>query len=90
MNVISIFLDEQSMIATNGNYGIVSNFSSAQPQQQRFTEQYVNKRMLVEDLQNKLNFSAENLVSLPDDADRVQATTEWQVLKSILEEVKAL
>ena len=84
MNVVSIFLDEDSMKATNGAYGIVSSFSD------NFKEQYINKQMLLEELQKKLNLSAEALCTLPDGADRLGPTIEWQVLKSLFEEIKGI
>ena len=89
MQVNSIFLDVESMSGTNGNYGIVSNYQNGMPQS-RFTEQYVNKRMLVEELQNRLNTIGQSLCELPSDADRTAETAAWQMLKSILEETKAL
>jgi hypothetical protein len=89
MQVNSIFLDEESMSATNGNYGIVSNYQNGQPNS-RFTIQYLNKFMLVEELQTRLNAIGQTLCELPADADRTANTAAWQMLKSILEEVKAL
>ena len=84
MNVVSIFLDEDSMKSTEGVYGIVSYSNH------NFKEQYINKRMLLEELQKKLNLSAEALCTLPDGADRLGPTIEWQVLKSIFEEINAI
>ena len=89
MQVNSIFLDEQSMIGTNGNYGIVSNYQNGQPNS-RFTMQYLNKFMLVEELQTRLNAIGQTLCELPADAVRTADTAAWQMLKSVLDEIKML
>lgn len=89
MNVNSVFLDVDSLANTGNMYGIVSGMTG-QPNYMRFTEQYVNKAMLVDELQNRLNIQAQVLCELPPDADRTADTAAWQMLKSILDEVKAL
>jgi hypothetical protein len=89
MNVNSIFLDVESLKETNSTYGIASSISGAQ-NYSRFTEQYVNKFMLVEELQTRLNAQGQQLCELPPDADRTADTAAWQMLKSILDEIKAL
>ena len=89
MNVNSIFLDADSMQASGGTYGIASTMCG-QPNYSRFTEQYVNKFMLVDELQTRLNALGQQLWELPADADRTADTAAWQMLKSVLDEIKAL
>jgi hypothetical protein len=89
MNVNSIFLDAVSLQSTSGMYGVVSSMCG-EPNYGRFTEQYVNKVMLVDELQTRLNELGQKLCELPDEADRTVATAEWQTLKSVLEEIRAL
>lgn len=89
MNVNSIFLDADSMQASGGTYGIASTMCGA-PNYSRFTEQYVNKFMLVDELQTRLNALGQQLCELPADADRTADTAAWQMLKSVLDEIKAL
>ena len=90
MNVNSIFLNSESLIATGGYYGVATTTPATFGANKNFTDQYVNKFMLVDELQNKVNAAAEILAELPADADRTEATTQWRVLKSILDEVKVL
>jgi len=89
MNVNSIFLDAESLKETNGTYGVASSMSGA-PNYSRFTEQYVNKFMLVDELQTRLNALGQQLCELPADADRTADTAAWQMLKSVLDEIKTL
>ena len=90
MNVTSIFLDPKTLDETIGSYGIVSANMNTAAMQQRFTDQYLFKPMLVDELQRKANEAAQQMATLPDDADRVAVTTAWQVYNEILNEVKAL
>lgn len=89
MNVNSIFLDAESLQSTSGSYGVASSMSGT-PNYSRFTEQYVNKFMLVDELQTRLNALGQQLCELPADADRTADTAVWQMLKSVLDEIKAL
>ena len=89
MNVNSIFLDTESLKETNGAYGIASSMSG-ESNYSRFTEQYVNKFMLVDELQTRLNALGQQLCELPADADRTADTAAWQILKLVLDEIKAL
>jgi hypothetical protein len=85
----SIYLDPKSLEETNGTYGIVAQITNTSASQQRFTEHYVSKVMLLDNLQNKLNDIAGNLCNMPEDGDRTSATAEWQMLRSVYEEIKA-
>ena len=89
MNVNSIFLDAESLQSTSGSYGVASSMNGA-PNYSRFTEQYVNKFMLVDELQTRLNALGQQLCELPADADRTADTAAWQMLKSVLDEIRAL
>ena len=89
MNVNSIFLDVESLNSTSGSYGVASSMCGA-PNYSRFTEQYVNKFMLVDELQTRLLALSQRLCELPDDADRTADTAAWQMLKSVWDEIKAL
>ena len=88
MQLNSIYLDPKSLEETNGMYGIVAQMINMPATQQRFTDQYVSKVMLLDDLQNKLNSIAGDLCNLPEDGDRTAATAEWQILHSLYEEIK--
>ena len=90
MQVNSIFLNPKSLEETGGCYGIVTASTGTVNIQQSFPEQYLNKFMLVQALQEKLNYAAEAMADLPEEADRTTATVESRVLKSIYEEVKQL
>jgi hypothetical protein len=46
--------------------------------------------MLVDELQTRLNALGQQLCELPADADRTADTAAWQMLKSVLDEIKAL
>ena len=87
MNVNSIFLDADSMQASGGTYGIASTMCG-QPKYSRFTTKYLNKVMLLDEVQNRLNAAAQTMAELPPDADRVAATTAWQVLNELYNDIK--
>jgi hypothetical protein len=53
-----------------------------------FTEPYINKYDLIMDLQIKCDKIAEEMVSMPLEADRTVITTRWSVLHDLLEELK--
>lgn len=90
MNVRSIFLDPKSIEETNGCFGIVAEMMNTVNAQERFTIQYLNKVMLVDEIQRKANEAAQAMAELPADADRVEVTTAWRVLNDLLNEIKAL
>ena len=90
MNVNSIFLDPKSMDETGGYYGVVSGNMPTVGMQSRFTEQYVNKLMLVDEIQQLLNQQAQTLCEIPADADRTVETAVWLSTKQLLDQVKAL
>ena len=90
MNVNSIFLDPKTLEETGGHYGVVSGNMSTMGMQQRFTEQYVNKLELVNEIQQHLNLHAQTLCDLPQEADREPATEVWKAIKYLLDQVKAL
>lgn len=90
MDVTSIFLDPKSLDETGGYYGVVAGHMSSVNAQQRFTDQYLFKPMLVEELQNRLNAEAQAMAELPSDANRVAVTERWLLLNELLKEIKAL
>ena len=90
MNVNSIYLDPKSLEETGGYYGIVANQFSSAGALQRFTEQYISKQMLVDEIQKLLNQQAQVLCELPEDGDRSASTAAWQQMKYILDEVTGL
>lgn len=53
-----------------------------------FTEPYINKYDLVVYLQMKCDKIAEEMVSMPLEADRTVITTQWSVLHDLLEEIR--
>ena len=87
MNVTSIFLDPKSLEETMGSYGIVAQVMNTVGTQQRFTDQYLFKPMLVDEIQRKANEAAQAMAELPPDADRVEVTTAWRVLNDLLNEM---
>ena len=88
MQLNSIYLDPKSLEETDGTFGIVAQMTNTPAAQQRFTDQYVSKVMLLDDLQNKLNNIANDLCNLPEDGDRTATTAAWQMLRSVYEEIK--
>lgn len=90
MSVNSIFLDPYSLEETGGYYGIVAVQMNSVGANGRFTEQYISKQMLVDEIQSLLNLQAEVLCELPEDGDRSAVTAAWQQIKNILDKVKEL
>ena len=90
MNVASIFLDPKSLEETSGYYGLVAVQRNSVSSQCVFTEQYVSKSMLVDELQDRLNAIANAMVQMPPEADLSAITSEWTVVNDILKEVKVL
>ena len=90
MNVNSIFLYPESLNATAGAYGVVTAELSLANIQKRFTEQYINKAMLIDELQQQLNQAAQTLCELPEDADHTAETITWKTLNNILQQVRAI
>ena len=89
MKPMSIFLDPQSCANTANQYGLVSTLLDDESQQ-RFSEQYINKEMLLENLQNRLNQCANDMCNLPEGAELSNVTSAWIMGKSILDEIKIL
>ena len=89
MNVNSIFLDPKSLEETNNNYGIVRG-SYTGTINNPFTEQYLNKWMLVQELQLRLNNIGSSLVDLPEETDKLPLSIEYRTIKNILDQVRAL
>ena len=83
MSVKVINLDERSMNATSGQYGVVSAY-----QNDKFSEKYINLNMLIEDVQLKCDALAEMMAAPPENADIVAITSEWRGLHTFLGELK--
>lgn len=86
----SIFLKEESLIGTDGTYGIVK--SQLYPYN-KYVREFVDKEMLVESIQSKCNESAARLAELPEEAGesgRLAAVTEWKTLMDVLKELKGM
>lgn len=90
MNVKSVFLDPKSLEETGGYYGVVSGSLPTVGLQSRFTEQYLDKNMLVYELQDRVNAQAERICELNGDCDQSIEKAVWLALKAVLDEVKAL
>ena len=83
MNVNSIFLDPKTLQETGGCYGVVYENMPTNLMQQRFTEQYINKQMLVDEIQELLNRQAQFICELPTGADMAMT-------KQLSDQVKAI
>lgn len=91
MNVNSIFLDPKTLQETGGCYGVVCENMPTDLMQQRFTEQYINKQMLVDEIQELLNQQAQVICELPTGADEAtKASAVWLSTKQLLDQVKAI
>ena len=85
LNVTSIYLNGDTLRTTDGSYGLVSMYVKPD-----FSEQYLSKEMLVREMQSWLNAIAEEVVSLPPEADRVEVTAKWKMMKAVLDNVSSL
>ena len=90
MNVKSIFLDPTSLEETGGYYGLVATLTNPVVGQNRFTDQYISKVLLVEELQERLNYVAQDMMEMPSDADRSGTTEVWKAMNGLLHEIKNL
>ena len=88
MDLNSIYLDRASLVESNDMYGVVARFRNTPLMQQRFTDQYVSKDMLLDYLQDLLNSLAGDLCAMPEDGNRTATTAGWQMLHSVYEELK--
>lgn len=90
MNVNSIILAPETLEKTGGNYGVVCGNMPVVGMQLRFTEQYINKQMLVDEIQKLLNQQAQDICSLPTGADSAVESAVWLSTKQLLDQVMEL